>query len=256
MTLTGPELRAHPRFPLVLQVQFRGDSELRDFTENLSAGGLFVRTDRPLQVGEKVQLSLSFSPLLLPVTVEVLIVRRREAAPDLPAGVAVRVIDNVEHRATLARLAQLMARQTSGAQERYRVLLVEDNTLLGGMYADAMRELTKRTTTLAIELERDGAAAMARLSHSPDFDAIICDRHMPKVDGLQLLAHVRATSQLAHLPFILVSGANDTTTAQAKMAGADVFLRKPLQLQELVFTVETLLRSGPSGRKATAAPKR
>ena len=40
------ERRAHPRFPLILAVQYIGGERVLDYTENLSASGLFIRTDR------------------------------------------------------------------------------------------------------------------------------------------------------------------------------------------------------------------
>ena len=103
----GRETRRDPRVPLVLRVDYPGqERQVRDTTENLSAGGLFVRTDRDLAVGDRLPLQVSFPGLLDPVTVEVEVVRRRAPGEAGPAGVAVRIPDDrLEDRAALSRLA-------------------------------------------------------------------------------------------------------------------------------------------------------
>src|SRR5512134_2146297 len=95
--------RAHPRFPLILAVQYLGAESVLDYTENLSATGLFIRTEREFSVGERVALVISFPQLLEPVEIQVEVVRMRPATAEAPAGVAVRVPDDrPEDRARLA----------------------------------------------------------------------------------------------------------------------------------------------------------
>src|SRR5512138_2663329 len=84
------ERRAHPRFPLILAVQYQGAESVLDYTENLSAGGLFICTQREFEAGERVGLVLSFPQLLEPVELEVEVLRRRPGGDGTPAGVAVR----------------------------------------------------------------------------------------------------------------------------------------------------------------------
>src|SRR5512136_781725 len=100
--------RRDPRVPLVLRVEYPGAHQaMRDATENLSAGGLFIRTDRDLRPGQRLPLHLGFPGLLEPFELEVEVVRRREAGPDGPAGVAVKVpVDRTDERHKLARLAE------------------------------------------------------------------------------------------------------------------------------------------------------
>ena len=87
------ERRAHPRFPLVLAVQYLGAESALDYTENLSADGLFLRTERQFKAGEKVKLVLFFPQIVEPVEIEVEVVRLRAEGVEGPAGVAVRVHD-------------------------------------------------------------------------------------------------------------------------------------------------------------------
>src|SRR5512138_2506702 len=101
-----------------------------DYTENLSASGLFIRTERDFALGERVTLVVSFPQLLEPVELQVEILRRRAASIDAPAGVAVRVPpDCVSDLGKLAEIARKVgAPRADGAT--VRVLLVEDNALV------------------------------------------------------------------------------------------------------------------------------
>src|SRR5512145_2564818 len=111
----GKEKRRDPRVPLVLRVEYPGSAQaVRDATENLSAGGLFIRTERDLKEGQRLPLHTSFPGLLRPFEVEVQVVRRRSAGPGGPAGVALKIpLDRIDDRHKLARLAET-ARSTFG----------------------------------------------------------------------------------------------------------------------------------------------
>ena len=83
------EKRKHARYPLVLAVSWPGHAGARDHTEDLSANGLFIRTERKLAAGDQVPLELSFPGLLERLGLTVKVVRLRDAGPDGPQGVGV-----------------------------------------------------------------------------------------------------------------------------------------------------------------------
>ena len=134
-----------PRVPLVLRVEYPGRATaVRDVTENLSAGGLFIRTDRELAVGDRgSRSSVSFPGLLEPLEVEVEVVRRRAGRAGEPGrrrGARSRPTGSTtatSSRASSRRRAP--ARGPRGA--RYRVLVVEDNPHVVEMYEYALRKL-------------------------------------------------------------------------------------------------------------------
>src|SRR5512146_1642427 len=104
------ERRAHPRFPLIMAVQYQGAENVLDYTENLSANGLFICTEREFGVGERVALVLSFPQLIEPVELQVEVVRHRPGGDGTPAGVAVRVPeDRPQDRDRLARVSAELA---------------------------------------------------------------------------------------------------------------------------------------------------
>jgi uncharacterized protein (TIGR02266 family) len=245
----GTEKRSHPRFPLILAVDYPGAaSTVRDYTENLSAGGLFIRTEREFEVGERLSLLISFPELLEPAELEVEVVRMRPGGTSQTPGVAVWVPpDRVDDRRRLERLAVAAAAQAESSRPGYRVLLVEDNSLVAAMYASALRRLaaTEGVGGLAVDVAVDGNEAFARLNAQPPIDLIITDVYMPVMSGFALVEKVRAEPRLRHLPIIVISSAGDEERERVSQLGANFFLQKPVKYQDIVATVRTLLRAGP-----------
>jgi type IV pilus assembly protein PilZ len=55
----GPEARAHPRAPIELKVEYKKmNTFFSDYTKNISKGGTFIKTDRPLKVGTEFVFKL------------------------------------------------------------------------------------------------------------------------------------------------------------------------------------------------------
>jgi uncharacterized protein (TIGR02266 family) len=239
------ERRAHPRFPLILAVQYAGAEDVLDYTENLSAGGLFIRTEREFEEGERVALVVSFPQLLEPVELQVEVVRRRTAAPGSPAGVAVRVPDDrPDDRAKLADVAQRIG-APRGEAPAFRVLLVEDNALVASMYAAALRRLsdTDGLPGLGIEVASDGAAAFDRLLRAPPIDVLVTDVFMPVLSGITLVEKIRAEPSLASLPVVVITSGGERERERLASLGVPLFLRKPVSYQDVAGAIRTLLQS-------------
>jgi uncharacterized protein (TIGR02266 family) len=245
----GTEKRSHPRFPLILAVDYPGAaSTVRDYTENLSAGGLFIRTEREFEIGDRLALLLSFPDLLEPAELEVEVVRLRRGGGSQPPGVAVWIPpDRMDDRRRLERLSAAAAAQAEASRPSYRVLLVEDNSLVAAMYASALRRLaaTEGLGGLAVDVAVDGNEAFARLLAQPPIDLIITDVYMPVMTGFALVEKVRGEPRLRHLPIIVISSAGDEERERVSRLGANFFLQKPVKYQDIVTTVRTLIRAGP-----------
>lgn len=55
----GPEARQHPRAPIELKVEYKKmNTFFSDYTKNISKGGTFIKTDRPLKVGTEFLFKL------------------------------------------------------------------------------------------------------------------------------------------------------------------------------------------------------
>ncbi|BDG02653.1 response regulator [Anaeromyxobacter oryzae] len=249
------ERRAHPRFPLILAVQYLGAESVLDYTENLSAGGLFIRTEREFALGDRATLVVSFPQLLEPVELTVEIVRVREPSADHPGGVAVRVpADLAADRTKLVEVA----RRVAGARRpdpSFRILLVEDNALVASMYAAALRRLseTDNLPDLGIEVASDGASAFDRLLGAPPVDAVVTDVFMPVLSGISMIEKIRAEPALAHLPVVVITSGGDKERERLGALGVAHFLRKPVSYQDLANTIRALRAGRGVGASAPSA---
>jgi uncharacterized protein (TIGR02266 family) len=246
MGFPGDEQRQHPRVPLILQVEYpEREGYLADETENLSAGGAFVRTDRELKVGEVVPLKISFPGLLEPVEVVGQVAWVRAAGAERPPGVGVRIPENrVEDRAKLASLIARLeaARAKPAAKGRYRILLVEDNPHVMEMYEYVMKKLARQDQVeIQVDLAVDGHDALGRMAKER-YDLVITDLYMPVLDGFQFIEKLRKDPTHSATPVIAISAGGVEAHSQAKRAGANIFLRKPVRFVDVLETVRSLLK--------------
>lgn len=245
----GSDKRRDPRVPLVLRVDYPGEpAQVRDVTENLSAGGLFIRTDRVLEAGERVPLQISFPSLLDPVEIEVEVVRARPAGEAGPAGLAVKVpIDRIDDRHKLATLAEVGRTGIGKVTKSYRVLVVEDNPHVIEMYEYALRKLRAPdgATEIGIEYGANGHEAMLRLKRQPRIDLVMADLYMPVMDGFTLVERMKADPALLGIPTVIISAGGPDARARAESLGIDVYLQKPVQFVDIITTVRTLLKLKP-----------
>jgi uncharacterized protein (TIGR02266 family) len=239
------EKRRDPRVPLVLRVDYPDSPDaVRDVTENLSVGGLFIRTTRILAEGARVPLQISFPGLLKPVEVEVEVVRRRPPSPDDPGGVAVKVpLDRVDDRHKLAHIVETARAALHTPPRRgYRVLVVEDNPHVVEMYEYALRKLGTGDSEVKVEYAANGHDALVRLEEPPRVDLVMADLYMPVMDGFTLIERMRGDPALLEIPILVISAGAADARSRALDLGVDVYLQKPVQFADIIATVRTLLR--------------
>ena len=249
--------RIEARFPLVLTADFHGaPGAVRDYTENLSAGGLFIRTERSFSPGERVSLVLSFPGLLVPQELEVEVLRGRAAGQKGPAGVAVVVPEDAHE--SRQRLESLARAARGAGSVPYRLLLVEDNSLVAAMYTSALKRLSGQEglSGLVIEIATDGEKAADRLRRLPRIDMVVTDVYLPMMSGLALLGQMRSEPELASIPVIVISAGSGDERSQAARLGAQLFLQKPVKCQDIVGTIRALLAAKAQRGSAAPSPAR
>jgi two-component system OmpR family response regulator len=120
-----------------------------------------------------------------------------------------------------------------------QILLVEDDLQVASFVARGLRDMGHVVTHH--EDGRDGLVAAT----ADQFDVIILDRMLPRVDGLKLLQTIRATGDATPVLFLSALGDVDERVLGLQ-AGADDYLSKPFSFAELSARVEILGRRSAS----------
>ena len=122
------------------------------------------------------------------------------------------------------------------SEKQSRVLLVEDEV---GARTALERLLSARG--FFVHTARDGVEALEHVAeHAPH--VVVTDLNMPRMDGRELLR--RLHSEQPGLPVIVVTSLDDVTAAvEAMRAGAEDYLAKPVNIDELVVSIERAVQT-------------
>ncbi|MEW6759705.1 MAG: response regulator [Pseudomonadota bacterium] len=134
-----------------------------------------------------------------------------------------------------------------------KVLVVDDDVVSRMML---MHQVDACVRAEVLEAE-DGEHAWRLLAGGLQPSIVFCDLRMPHLDGLGLLARLRADAATASIPFVLVSAASDAETMeQAGRLGADGYIAKPFRIDAVRAQVERLLPAGEPGEDPQAVAGR
>jgi len=92
-----------------------------------------------------------------------------------------------------------------------------------------------------IDLVADGLSALQQIIESPP-DLILLDVMMPGIDGYEVTRRIRSNTELPYIPILLITAFTESSVVEGLDAGADDFIRKPFDTDELLARVRSLLR--------------
>jgi two-component system OmpR family response regulator len=125
-----------------------------------------------------------------------------------------------------------------------RLLLVEDDTMIGETVLDVLR-----AEHFAVDWVKDGEMADTALK-SERYDLVLLDLGLPRRDGIEVLKALRARGEA--VPVLIVTARDAVSERVAGLnAGADDYVLKPYDLDELIARIRALIRRS-AGRAETA----
>ncbi len=106
-----------------------------------------------------------------------------------------------------------------------------------------LRSCLERKKCFQICLACDGEEAL-NLIYSDPPDLIILDLGLPKLSGKEVCKKIKMSEKFAHIPVIMLTGNTaDVDKVICKVVGANFYMTKPFELQELLKTIENILGS-------------
>lgn len=131
-----------------------------------------------------------------------------------------------------------------------RILCVDDKA--ENLY---LLELTLRGIGYEVELAHSGDEALEKLNKN-NFDLIISDILMPRMDGFQLCHEVKVREQFRHIPFVFYTATyTEKRDEELGLAlGASRFIIKPIEPETFLAAIREVLREYESGRVNATPP--
>jgi two-component system, NtrC family, nitrogen regulation response regulator NtrX len=117
-----------------------------------------------------------------------------------------------------------------------KILIIEDEPAIRRVLS---KILTEESASYQVEEAEDGLQAFDKIKAN-DYDLVLCDIKMPKMDGVELLEAVKKIKP--EIPMVMISGHGDMETAiQTMRLGAFDYISKPPDLNRLLNTVRNAL---------------
>ncbi|MFL9830759.1 sigma-54 dependent transcriptional regulator [Flavobacterium sp. ST-87] len=117
-----------------------------------------------------------------------------------------------------------------------KILIIEDEAAIRRVLT---KILSEENESYQVEEAEDGVSGCEKIKNN-DYDLVLCDIKMPKMDGVELLEEVKKIK--SEIPIVMISGHGDMETAiNAMRLGAFDYISKPPDLNRLLNTVRNAL---------------
>ena len=152
----------------------------------------------------------------------------------LPLGNSHLKPEEIEHQPSVVNRQPSPMRQASTGS-LHRVLLVDDDMEIGHYISTELSRYYKFTIC------SNGKEGLRELLTN-DYDAVVSDVMMPEMDGFTMLRMIKTNINISHIPVIMLTSKADVgNRLEGLERGADAFLAKPFDMEELHMNIENLI---------------
>ena len=127
--------------------------------------------------------------------------------------------------------------KSQGGGQRHRVLVVDDDEEIARYISTELGHYYKFATCTN---GKDGLKEL--LTH--DYDLVVSDVMMPEMDGFTMLRLIKTNMNISHIPVIMLTSKSDVgNRLEGLERGADAFIAKPFNMEELHLTIDNLIHT-------------
>lgn len=121
------------------------------------------------------------------------------------------------------------------SSQLYRILVVDD--LADNLF---LLQTVLETEGYEVDTADSGSSALAKIKAVPP-DLLLLDIMMPDMNGYEVTRRIRQNDRLPFIPILLVTAHDEATATQGLDVGANDFIRKPIDADELLARVRAFL---------------
>ena len=126
---------------------------------------------------------------------------------------------------------------SSEAAPRAIILVADDEDAIVGLLQDALKSVS-----YDVVVAHNGEEALQQIAHKAP-DLVVLDIQMPKMDGYEVCKQIKSDVYLRHIPVLMLTAQAGTRSKVVGLEqGADDYLTKPFEMDELLARIRTLLR--------------
>ena len=122
------------------------------------------------------------------------------------------------------------------SNQTYKILAVDD--LLDNLL---LLQVLLEAEGFVVEVATSGRLALNKIKASPP-DLILLDIMMPEMDGYEVTQQIRQDDKLPSIPILLVSACDREEALEGLKLGANDYIRKPLNIEELLAKISRVLQ--------------
>ena len=125
------------------------------------------------------------------------------------------------------------------SQSNYRVLIVDDDAEIGQYIT---QELGSYYHITSVTSAREAMRELLGADPEKQYDLVVSDVMMPEMDGFTFLRMVKTNMNLSHIPVVMLTSKSDVANRlEGLEKGADAFLAKPFDMDELHVVINNLI---------------